>query len=223
MASIGDAIPWSVFEANKRAAGRVKGEGHDIEYNPVNDLTIWNRWGVNAMRNMAFMRAVEADADRLLILDNDVLLNNESVLELMQTDLPVVTPSFNCMFVTDEDRANGKADPTLSEPYPEPHQGIIQVKWAVASCMMFNREALDTLKPTPFMVGKIASIEEYDCMSWRIQGIETVVDTDIIVGLLRPPTERGDAERAPVQKEFERTSGYASQTASNLGRTVLRP
>jgi len=205
-ASIGPTRTQEVQDSIEASLKFASEQGFMALHLVIPDLTIWNRWGVNAMRNMAFKHAIlKHDADQLLILDNDVLLREDTIMQLAARNPGIVTPTFDLSrFLTQEQIDNGSLPPTLMYPFWSSGQGIAQVDWAVASCLMFNRLAMNILKPNPFTTQKMVTIEEYDCLTWAIHGIDTYVNTDVVVGLLTPPTERYAAESAPVLKPEER-------------------
>lgn len=208
VASIGHEIPQQVRDALEVSLQYASDGGYQAIHVIIPDLTVWNRWGVNAMRNMAVRRAVvKLHADYLLILDNDVVLRPNTVVELIRSNPSILTPQFDwSAFLTEDQLANGALPPTLMLPFWAKGQGVAQVDWCVASCLMFDRRALLRLGPDIFTTQKMVSIEEYDCLGWVFPGkdVPTYVNTDIVVGLLTPPTERYASESAPVLKPEER-------------------
>ena len=203
VAHIGNHHMPGVLDAAGEAQAYAWARGYRVEVFTIKDLTIWNRFGIGAMRNMGVLVGYQDyAADFCVVLDNDVKLRPDTLWRLAERNKPVISPYFEC----DEFLPPGEPVPVMSKPSPANGQALVMMNWVVGSCLMFSRLAVKAIGGQPFAPLKIANIDEYDCRIWQFAGCDVWMDTNASVDLLQAPGSRRFAETAPPLKTPEQWS-----------------
>jgi len=175
--------------------------------------------GLNGMRNMAAMKAIEDNYDYVIFMDNDVLLvESQSLDKLISHQKDIIVPYLDyrgkAMRLTMPQLLwkDGGWMPTAEYnlegmrqkdcvPRPQP-DGLMALHWSVVSCIVFSQRALDVAGPMLFPVESIITAwDEYAGNSWRLQGLEIWQDLRTWVKLLRPPVMLWNKVAGKVDKE----------------------
>lgn len=137
------------------------------------------------MRWQASMYARDSGVEWLFMVDNDVWLEKDTLLRLIAHDRPVVFP-----FLEDMERRYPRIMAPLSGPdLTEPGQGLVPVRWAAMSCMLFNPKIFNHLEPTAWMGDDVQFAQCLNFLAHRIY-----VDTDTVVKLTKGPTRHASTE-----------------------------
>ena len=149
------------------------------------NITVLPPLGLGAMHNFLIMKACESKFDFLLFLHNDVLMGDPGTLvKLVQRGKPMITPFFDQAGIPGVD-VNGPHK--IAEPMFSKDQGVLQIKWTIPACLLFNTMVFAVAGERPYSSALIYSEDEYDCLWFTRHGITIWQDTDLKVKLLRGP------------------------------------
>ncbi len=141
-------------------------------------------WGLPRMRNLAVQYGM--DYYRVLIVENDVRVWEDTLLSLLTHDAPVVVPKFS--FVS-YPPLNGKCyGPPINGQYP-----LHPITWAPHSIVLLRTRDVVNV---PVMFA--ANAEGTDYKRWAKYGLPAVMALDTPVDILRVP--RGYAEAVKDQR-----------------------
>jgi len=157
--------------------------GYSMSIHELNDPNLFSSDAIGFMRWSASMLARDGGVDWLLMVDNDVLLEKDTLLRLLKHDRPVVFPFLEDM----EERYPVELAP-LSVPGPlEPGHGLMPVRWAAMSCMLFNPRIFNVLEPYAWRGTDFHFGQALNHIGHRIY-----VDTDTVVKVAAGPSRLAD-------------------------------
>ena len=131
---------------------------------------------IGHMRSSAASMALDSGVEWVLMVDNDVLLEEDTLERLLAWDRPVVFPMLH---VLEDKYPWGK----LSTPDLEAHTGLRPVLWQAASCMLFNVRVFNGINVTMWYGADYQLAQQLNHIGHRIY-----VDTDTIVDVTRGPS-----------------------------------
>ena len=154
-------------------------KGYTIAFEEIHDSCVMPGDRIGQMRTEATYMALDSGAEWLFLVENDVLLELDTLEGLLSSDLPVVAPYINDL----EQRWPGT---TLSGPGMLPNTGIHPVLWTVMSAMLFNTKVFNAIGPNAW--GSHGGINEYH-LAQRLNhvGHRIYMDTDVVVNVARSP------------------------------------
>ena len=176
-------------------------KGYTVGLEEIHDSCVMPGDRIAQMRSEATYMALDSGAEWLLLVENDALLELDTLEGLLSSDLPVVVPYINDL----EQRWPGT---TLSGPAQLPHTGIHPVLWAVMSVMLFNTKVFNAIGPDVW--GSHGGINEYH-LAQRLShvGHRMYMDTDVVVNVARSPARSRsltwDELQAGTRATFERS------------------
>ena len=149
----------------------------------LQSLTVLPPLGLGEMRNLAIMKAYLEDYAYLMLIDNDVLLEPDTVIRLVNRGKGFVVPWFEQLYKTD-----GTSD-AIHWPIFAPGQGLRELAWTVPYCILydmalFHSGQVDVRCHTPSM---LYNEDEINSVYLRCKGVALWQDTDARVKLLRGP------------------------------------
>jgi hypothetical protein len=137
-------------------------------FNPYDSL--------GAMRNECIMKALQG-YEYLLYVDNDVQPEKETLLRLVNRQLPLVSPM---VF----EPATGKP---LHGPEQKPYTGLQPVRWNVLTMMLWHTGIFRSTGPE-FWNDSIGADEGYHFQKLWGYGFRPYMDTDIVLKVFDNPT-----------------------------------
>ena len=111
------------------------------------------------------------------MVDNDALLEKDTLTRLLSWDRPVVFP-----LLEDLEQKYPAIIAPLSDPTLEPGYGLVPVRWAAMSVMLFNARIFNVLDPTAWRGNDFVFSQALNYLGHRIY-----VDTDTVVKVTRGP------------------------------------
>ena len=151
--------------------------GYSISIEEVVDNSLFSFEAIPLMRWSASMMARDGGVEWLLMVDNDALLEKDTLLRLLAWDRPVVFP-----LLKDLERKYPEIIAPLSDPSLEPGQGLRPVRWAAMSVMLFNVKIFNVLDPTAWRGNDYVFSQALNFLGHRIY-----VDTDTVVKVAKGP------------------------------------
>ncbi len=159
--------------------------GHSVSLQEMHDASIFSFEAIPMMRWSASMMARDGGMEWLLMVDNDVLLEKDTLLRLLAHDRPVVFP-----FLEDLEKRLPRLIAPLSGPdLLESGHGLVPVRWAAMSCMLFNVKIFNVLSETAWRGSDYLFAQ---CLNYL--GHRVYVDTDTVVKITRGPTRHASKE-----------------------------
>lgn len=153
--------------------------GYSISLQEFRDPAMFSFEAIAMMRWSAAMSARDGGVEFCLMVDNDVLVEKDTLLRLIQHDRPVVFP-----WLEDLEKRFPRVIAPLSMPdIIEPGHGLLPVQWAAMSCMLFNARVFNVLEPTAWRGTDFIFAQ---ALNWA--GHRIYVDTDTVVKLVKGPT-----------------------------------
>lgn len=141
---------------------------------------------MGSMRNMAYMRAIREGWEYVLYVDNDVLPPPDTLVRLLQRNVPIITP----IIVYSDNGDHG-----LSMPKMEQGKGLAMVGSTVLSCLLIRTSVFFPWATGGFWGNAIGDDEEYHFTKLEHAGHRPFVDTDEVVTCVTPPHFPLDAKR----------------------------
>jgi len=121
----------------------------------------------------------------ILMVDNDVLVEKDTLLRLLSHDRPVVFPMLEDM----EKRFPRLVAPLSGPDLTEPGHGLVPVRWAAMSCMLFNVRIFNVLEATAWRGNDFVFAQCLNFLGHRIY-----VDTDTVVKVTKGPTRHASKD-----------------------------
>ena len=159
--------------------------GHSISLQEVTDAAIFAFEAIPMMRWSASMMARDSGVEWCLMVDNDVWLEKDTLLRLIAHDRPVVFPLLEDM----EKRLPRLVAPLSGPDLTESGHGLVPVRWAAMSCMLFNVKIFNVLEPTAWRGNDFLFAQALNFLGHRIY-----VDTDTVVRVTHGPTRHASKE-----------------------------
>jgi len=157
-------------------------KGYTVAIEEIKDGCVLPMDHMGQMRTEATYLALDSGAEWLFMVENDVLLELDTLERLMAWDFPVVFPYINDL----EQRYSTDVLP-LSGPRLKPRTGLYPVLWAVNSAMLFNTRVFNAVGPDVW--GDHYGINEYQlAQKLNHVGHRIYVDTNTVVDVARSPT-----------------------------------
>ena len=151
--------------------------GYSISLEEVVDNSLFSFEAIPMMRWSASMMARDGGVEWCLMVDNDALLEKDTLLRLLAHDRPVVFP-----LLEDLEQKYPAIIAPLSDPCLEPGHGLAPVRWAAMSCMLFNVRIFNVLDPTAWRGNDYVFSQVLNFLGHRIY-----VDTDTVVKVTKGP------------------------------------
>lgn len=153
--------------------------GYSISLQEIKAADLFSGDAIFNMRWCASMMARDSGVDWLLMVDNDVLLEKDTLVRLLQWDRPVIFPLLNDL----EQRWPIQLAPLAAPADLKPGTGLQPVLWAAMSVMLFNPKIFNVLdsnawKGTDYQFGQ--------CLDHI--GHRVYVDTDTVVPIVKGPS-----------------------------------
>ncbi len=153
--------------------------GYSISLQEIKDAAIFSFEAIPMMRWSASMLARDGGFEWCLMVDNDVLLEKDTLLRLLTHDRPVVFP-----MIEDLEKRLPRIIAPLSGPdLSESGHGLVPVRWAAMSCMLFSTKIFNALEATAWRGSDYLFAQCLNFLGHRIY-----VDTDTIVKVTHGPT-----------------------------------
>jgi len=153
--------------------------GHSVSLQEVSDASIFSFESIPMMRWQASMMARDGGVEWILMVDNDVLLGKDTLTRLLAHDRPIVFP-----FLEDLEKRLPRIIAPLSAPdLLETGKGLVPVRWAAMSCMLFNVKIFNVLPETAWRASDYLFAQCLNFIGHRIY-----VDTDTVVKITHGPT-----------------------------------
>ena len=159
--------------------------GHSISLQEFKDASLFSFEAIPMMRWSAAMMARDSGIEWLLMVDNDVWVEKDTLIRLLAHDRPVVFP-----FIEDMEKRLPRIIAPLSGPdLLEPHKGLVPVRWAAMSCMLFNVKIFNVLSETAWRGSDYLFGQCLNYLGHRIY-----VDTDAIIRVTHGPTRHASKQ-----------------------------
>ena len=153
--------------------------GHSVSIQEMKDPSLFSFEAIPMMRWSASMLARDAGVEWILMVDNDALVEKDTLLRLLAWDRPAVFPLVEDMEKKYPRMIAPQSDPDLTEP----GHGLVPVRWAVMSVMLFNTRIFNVLEPTAWRGNDFVFSQALNYIGHRIY-----VDTDTVVRVTKGPT-----------------------------------
>ena len=114
--------------------------GYTVALEEVDDMSLMPYDAIGIMRSCAATLALDAGVEWSFMVDTDAMLEEDTLVRLIQHDRPIVYPYLK----TEHDVLPGLP---LSSPVLKPHTGLQPVTWAAMSVMLFNVKVFNCLPP----------------------------------------------------------------------------
>lgn len=153
-------------------------KGHSMSLQEVRDPAFFSFEAIPMMRWSASMMARDGGIEWCLMVDNDVLVEKDTLLRLLAHDRPVVFPWLEDL----EKRLPRRVAPMSGPDIMEPGHGLVPVQWAAMSCMLFNTKIFNHLEPTAWRGSDFLFGQALNHLGHRIY-----VDTNTVVKVTKGP------------------------------------
>jgi hypothetical protein len=166
----------------------------------LQSLTVLPPLGLGEMRNLAIMKAYLEGYSHLMIIDNDVVMEPDTVARLVNRGRGFVVPWFEQIY------REGQSPELIHWPMFQPGQGLRRLNWTVPYCILYDIElfrsgCVDVRCHTPSMV---YNEDEINSVYLRCHGVDLWQDTDTKVKLLRGPRMLHESlKELKIAKPFE--------------------
>ncbi len=151
-------------------------QGYTVALEEVDDMSTMPADAIGIMRACAAMLALDAGFEWCLMVDNDALVEEDTLVRLIQHDRPVVYP----LVLPPENEFMGEG--MLCHPYLLEGTGLQPVTWSTMSVMLFNTRVFNCLAPYAWHGHDIHFAQNLAHFGHRIY-----VDTDTVVHTTRGP------------------------------------
>lgn len=159
--------------------------GHSVSVQEMRDSNLFSSDAISFMRWSASMMARDAGVEWLLMVDNDALVEKDTLTRLMAWDMPVVFP-----LLEDLEQKYPEEMAPLSVPERlQPNNGLVPVRWAAMSVMLFNPKIFNVLEPyawrgTDYQFGQ----------ALNYIGHREYVDTNAVVKVAKSPSRHAQKD-----------------------------
>lgn len=163
--------------------------GYSVSLQEMMDSSLFSFEAIAMMRWQASLMARDGGLEWILMVDNDVQLEKDTLVRLLAHDRPIVFP-----FLEDLSRRWPRVVAPLSGPnIEESGQGLLPVRWAAMSCMLINTKIFNVLEPTCWRGDDYIFAQALNHIGHRIY-----LDTDTVVNVTHGPTRHASKD----YKEF---------------------
>ena len=160
-------------------------QGYSISIQEMHDSSLFSNDAIGLMRWSASMMARDSGVEWLLMVDNDALLEKDTLVRLLAHDRPVVFPLLNDL----EQRYPKEVAPLSNPPDLEAGHGLVPVRWSAMSVMLFNVKIFNTLDSHAWWGTDYHFGQALNYLGHRIY-----VDTDTVVNVVRGPSRHSAKE-----------------------------
>lgn len=137
-------------------------------FNPYDSL--------GTMRNEIFTSALSGGYEFVMMVDNDVQPEPDTLYRLLMHDKPLVSP-----YVEEPANSEGRPKRVLHGPFREPYQGVYDVKWNVLTMLLFKVNYVKSLG-NDFWQDAIGADEGYHFQkSYEKTGVYPLIDSSIVL------------------------------------------
>ena len=153
--------------------------GHSVSIQEMRDSNLFSSDAISFMRWSASMMARDSGVEWLLMVDNDALVEKDTLVRLLSWDMPVVFP-----LLDDQEQKYPEQMAPLHVPTKlEPGNGLVPVRWSAMSVMLFNPKIFNVLEPyawrgTDYQFGQ----------ALNYIGHREYVDTNTVVKVVKSPS-----------------------------------
>jgi len=151
--------------------------GYTVGIEEVDDMSTMPADAIGIMRAMAAMLALDGGFEWCFMVDNDALLEEDTLMRLLQHDRPIVYP----LVAQPEDEWLGGG--SLNSPYLEEGMGLQPVLWSTMCAMLFNTKVFNCLPPYAWH-----GHDFHFAQSLAHYGHRIYVDTDAVIHVTRGPS-----------------------------------
>jgi hypothetical protein len=151
----------------------------------MRDSSVFSTDAIGLMRWSASMTARDSGVEWLLMVDNDVLLEKDTLVRLLAHDRPVVFPLLNDL----EQRYPVEIAPMSAPAELQPGSGLVPVRWAAMSVMLFNVKIFNVLDSHVWW-----GTDYHFGQALNYIGHRMYVDTDTVVNVVRGPSRHSAKE-----------------------------
>ena len=152
--------------------------GYSVSIQEMQDTSILASQAIGLMRWQASIAARDAGVEWVLMIDNDALLEKDTLIRLLAHDRPVVFPLLENI----GRKLPEEVDPVSFPPMLKPGQGLVPVQWAAMSVMLFNVRIFNALDSNAWW-----GTDSHFNQALNAIGHRTYVDTNTTVKTVRGP------------------------------------
>lgn len=156
--------------------------GYSISIQEMHDSSLFSNDAIGLMRWSASMMARDSGVEWLLMVDNDALLEKDTLVRLLAHDRPVVFPLLHDL----EQRFPKEVAPLSNPPDLQPDQGLVPVRWSAMSVMLFNVKIFNVLDSHAWWGTDYHFGQALNYLGHRIY-----VDTSTVVNVVHGPSRHG--------------------------------
>ena len=160
-------------------------QGYSVSIHEMSDASLFSGDAIGLMRWSASMLARDGGVEWLLMVDNDVMLQPDTLVRLLAHDRPVVFPLLNDL----EQKWPKEVSPLSNPPDLASGGGLVPVRWAAMSVMLFNAKIFNVLETMAWWGTDYHFGQALNNIGHRIY-----VDTDTRVDVVRGPSRHGAKE-----------------------------
>lgn len=166
-------------------------KGFTLALEEVDDPSIMPSDAIGMMRYCASMLALDAGFEWCFMVDTDVLLEEDTLVRLLEHDRPIVYP----LIVDLEQRY---PDAPIHNPKLKQGTGLKPVTWCTMSAMLFNTKVFNCLTPYAWW-----GHDYHFAQCLAHYGHRIYVDTDTVVPVSRGPTRNPSKDWDQYWKDQE--------------------
>ena len=160
-------------------------QGYSISLQEMRDSSVFSTDAIGLMRWSASMSARDSGVEWLLMVDNDALLEQDTLVRLLAHDRPVVFPLLNDL----EQRYPVEIAPLSAPAELQQGNGLVPVRWAAMSVMLFNVKIFNVLDSHVWW-----GTDYHFGQALNYIGHRMYVDTDTVVNVVRGPSRHSAKE-----------------------------
>lgn len=153
--------------------------GYSISIQEMLDGSIFSSDAIGLMRWSASMMARDSGVEWLLMVDNDVLLEKDTLVRLLSHDRPIVFPLLNDL----EQKYPVEVAPLSAPLRLTQNTGLVPVRWSAMSVMLFNVKIFNVLDSHAWW-----GTDYHFGQALNFLGHRIYVDTDAVVDVVRGPS-----------------------------------
>ena len=168
-------------------------QGYLTALEELDDMSMMPTDAIGIMRGAASKLALDAGFDWCLMVDTDVLVEEDTLVRLLEHDIPVVFPFLNIL--TDVLPGAPISSPRLLQS----GMGLQPVRWAAMSCMLFNTKVFNCLDHYAWHGHDAHFSQSLDHYGHRI-----FVDTDAVVDVTRGPSRHAGKDWDTMMADMKR-------------------
>ena len=154
-------------------------QGYSISLQEMRDSSVFSTDAIGLMRWSASMSARDSGVEWIMMVDNDALLKKDTLVRLLAHDRPVVFPLLHDL----EQRYPVEIAPMSAPPELQPGSGLVPVRWAAMSVMLFNVKIFNVLDSHVWW-----GTDYHFGQALNYIGHRMYVDTDTVVNVVRGPS-----------------------------------